>query len=473
MEDKTIIVVGGGVAGCGVAALLACNGKKVTLLESEPFWGGRAGTRTPYQWGWTDKDFPGYHADFGHHVFGAGAFFEKLVDETGARKKIDLHSLPMAYFYRNGKLHKAPTNLIEGFFAYSYAGIFEKLKMMKLQKFCLNISASEAIKKYGYVPLRDFIKEFNLGELAKEIIIEGFAGGYQTTVDLEKNSAADFILCIKLFFKGLRKYKKSAILYAQGGFGKIIESMAEVVRDNSGKAELNSKVEKILTEKDGNDFKVSGVRVNGVDFKSDIVISNIPVFNIAQLFDEEVVARYKNFFEKAKDGNKETTKLVGVLCGSKKPLTKTAVNTWIFIPRSQLKNFKEYFLISELDSSQGVAPEGRQIITFATLAPEPPKNLQDTGDKMCEDMKHIFGFDKSNCDWIKYIYFSVVDGIGRTTDWYADKRLGPETPIKGFYICGDSTKEFSTGTDGCANSAYFTAEKILGKKLVDIDEMFH
>lgn len=473
MDEKQIIVIGGGVAGAGVGALLSHYGKKIILLEKEPFWGGRAGTRTPSEWGWVGEEFSEYKVDFGHHVLGGCGFFEKLIDETGARKKINLHSLPMARFYRHRKLHKAPTNLLEGIFAYNYAGIIEKIKMMKLQKFCLNISASEAIKKYGFVPLGEFIKDFNLGDFSKEIIIEGFAGGYQTTADLQKNSAGDFILCIKLFFKGLYKYKKSAILYAQGGFGKIIEAMTEVVKDNDGEARLNSNVEKILTEKEGDGFKVSGVRTNGEEIKSDTIISSIPVFQLEKLFDEEVVARYNDFFERAKEGNKETTKLFGVLCGSRKSLTKEAVNTWIFIPRSELKNFNEYFLISELDSSQGVAPKSRQIITFATLMPEMTETPEEIGDKMCEDMKRLFGFDKNNCDWIKYIYFSVVDGIGRTIDWYADKRLGPETPIKGFYICGDSTKEFSTGTDGCANSSYFAAEKILAKKLVDIDEIFN
>ena len=472
MQENPIIIIGGGVAGCGTGALLASNGKKVIILEKNSFWGGRAGTRTPDEWGWSDEKFPEYHADFGHHVLGAAGFFEKLVDETGARKKIDLHPLPMALFYRDGKPHKAPRNLIEGLLAYRYAGIIEKLKMMKVQKFCMNIPASEAIRKYGYVPLGDFIEHFNLGELSNEILVEGFAGGYQTTVDLQKNSAADFILCVKLFFKGLKKYKKSAMLYPQGGFGRVIEAMAEVVKDHSGEAHLNAKVEKILTEKDGDDFRVSGVQVQGKDIKSDTVVSNVPVFQLQQLFDEEVVSRYKNFFERANEGNKETTELFGVICGSRKPLIGKAVNTWIFIPRSQLKNFKEYFLISELDSSQGVAPEGRQIITVATLMPNPPENPKEIGDKMCEDMKRIFGFDKNNCDWIKYVYFPVVDGIGRTVDWYADKRLGPETPVKGFYICGDSTKEFSTGTDGCANSSFFVAEKILGKKLVDMDEVF-
>ncbi|MFA5787895.1 MAG: FAD-dependent oxidoreductase, partial [Actinomycetota bacterium] len=205
MDGKTAVVIGAGVAGCCASALLAANGVKVILVEKKPYVGGRAATRSPGEWGWTDEPWSEYGVDFGHHVFGANGFLERVVDETGARAKIDLHKLPMAYFLRNGQLNQAPATFWESLGAYNYVGIREKLKLFRFNKFAQKIPTREAMEKYGRVPLRQLVERFRLGPQAAEIIVEGFAAGYQTTVDLDKNSAGDLILCMKLLQRGFEK----------------------------------------------------------------------------------------------------------------------------------------------------------------------------------------------------------------------------------------------------------------------------
>ncbi len=59
---KKIVVIGTGVGGAGVAALLAGRGHKVTLLEKNAFIGGKCST--------FEKD--GYLVDTGVHMFSMG-----------------------------------------------------------------------------------------------------------------------------------------------------------------------------------------------------------------------------------------------------------------------------------------------------------------------------------------------------------------------------------------------------------------
>lgn len=59
---RNIVIIGSGVGGCAVAALLAKAGYQVTLLEAHSFPGGRCAA----------MEKQGYYFDFGVHMFSRG-----------------------------------------------------------------------------------------------------------------------------------------------------------------------------------------------------------------------------------------------------------------------------------------------------------------------------------------------------------------------------------------------------------------
>ncbi|MFA5889963.1 MAG: FAD-dependent oxidoreductase [Actinomycetota bacterium] len=466
-ERMRVVVVGAGVAGCGTAALLAHNGIQVTLVESDPFVGGRAATRTASEWGWADERWSEYRPDFGHHALGGNGFFERLLRETGAWDRADIRPLPMAHFMGDGRLHQAPVTFRQSLSAYNYIGLKQKLQLARFDRFARKIDTEEAIQRYGRVPLRRLLADFNLGPQATEIIVEGFAAGYQTTVDLDANSAGDLLLCMKLLRRGLDKHRTTAVLYPHGGFGRLSQALADIVSTHNGEVLLGSRVERITTEAEPTgESRVTGATVDGRHIPADAVIHTAPAFDLGFLLDDQVVDAQPEFFNRVAEGRKASSSLALLICGGPQTLTGAALNTWVFVPRSQLREFSEYLLISELDHSFGVAPVGRQVLTSATLA-EGDFDMREFGEKMRRELERLFpGLDLSKAEWTTTRLFPVVDGVARTIDWYGDHRPGPRTPIKGLFIAGDTTQEYSTGTDGCAQSAYLAVEAVLGRDLV-------
>ncbi|MCK4829499.1 FAD-dependent oxidoreductase, partial [bacterium] len=159
--------------------------------------------------------------------------------------------------------------------------------------------------------------------------------------------------------------------------------------------------------------------------------------------------------------------------GASKPLTHEPLDTWAFIPPSELQELDNYLLISELGETYGVAPQDSTIMSAAAFTSNETE-MERTGAKIRSEVERLFPeFNYArDTDWIACQHFNPVDGVGRTIDWYHEKRLGPKTPIQNLYIAGDTTQQLSTGTDGCASSAVLAAEEMLGGKIIDMRTVF-
>lgn len=75
---------GAGFTGLLAGSLLAREGYKVAIFEKNSYLGGRAATRTPREWGWSERE--DYTVDFGHHIFATNSYLEFILDRVGAKK---------------------------------------------------------------------------------------------------------------------------------------------------------------------------------------------------------------------------------------------------------------------------------------------------------------------------------------------------------------------------------------------------
>lgn len=182
-----------------------------------------------------------------------------------------------------------------------------------------------------------------------------------------------------------------------------------------------------------------------------------------------------DFKDRLEKGKEEATSLFLIIGGAKKPLTRKPIGTWILIPRSEVKKVNSYYLIYEVSPELKQAPKGRYVLSIAILVDlKKPLNKEKLVKDIIDDMSNIFqefNFEK-DWDWKTAVLFPIVDGIGRTIDWYWEKRIGSETPIENLYVAGDSAQELSSGVDGCASSAIFACEKITGEKLIDLNKFY-
>ncbi|MHA1626484.1 MAG: phytoene desaturase family protein [Candidatus Asgardarchaeia archaeon] len=460
-----VIVVGAGFSGLCSAALLSKK-YNVLVLEKNVYLGGRAATRSVKDWKWADVE--GYLAEPGHHVAATNGFLEFVLRKTGAINHIDFKLLPLPYLYRKGKFHRPPINVFQKLFAYRYMGIRDRLRLNGFLKEIVKMSFKEVIDRYAYTPLEELFDEFGLNEYPRELLTEGFAAGYQTLDDPSRNSAADFILCMKIFERGIRKYK-TPLFSSVGGFGKIAEFLAKVVEENGGKVLLGNRVNEILVR----DGKVYGVNVDSKSIESRKVLFAAPVYDLMELVDETYMDL--DWAQKAMDCRKNATKLFLIIGGIKRTIREHPTGTWIMIPRSETKDVDTYYIVYEVSSELRQAPEGRFLLKISAM---PSKEELRNRIKLLKGMENDFNrvfpeVDFENdFEWKTSVYFPIVDGAARTVDWYWKRRLGPETPVEGLYVCGDTTMELSSGVDGCASSAILAYEKISGEKVIDLEKFF-
>ena len=460
-----VAIIGGGFSGLLAGSLLSRK-YRVVVFEKNSFVGGRAATRTPKEWNWADRT--DYLVDFGHHVFATNNYLEFILDLVNAKKYFDFKLIKMPYFYKNGKLHKPPVGILEQIRAYPWISFRVKLRLRRFLKYVEKASFNEIIDKWAYRPLIELYDEFGFDEDARELFTDGFAAGYQTLNDPHRNSAGDLILCMKAYLKGLKKYK-TPLFGAKRGVGKIAEALAKVIEDNNSQIHLNSRVSRIIIE----NGKAVGLEVDGKTIEAKKILFTAPVYFLLDLIEEDKMP--SDFKERLEEGRKEATSLFLIIGGAKKPLTGKPIGTWILIPRSEVKYVDSYYLIYEVDPAMNQAPEGKYVLSIAVLVDkERFGNKEKLVERMINDMSNIFenfDFDK-DWDWRTEILFPIVDGIGRTIDWYWEKRIGPKTPIENLYVAGDSAQELSSGVDGCASSAIFAYEAITGEKLIDIDKFY-
>ena len=83
MPTRTVVIIGGGIAGLATAVRLIRYGIKPIVLEKRPFLGGRA-------FSFVDSD-TGIEIDNGQHVFiGACDQFQQYIKDIGASDQIKL-----------------------------------------------------------------------------------------------------------------------------------------------------------------------------------------------------------------------------------------------------------------------------------------------------------------------------------------------------------------------------------------------
>ncbi|MGQ4891473.1 MAG: phytoene desaturase family protein [Candidatus Njordarchaeia archaeon] len=461
-----VVIIGAGFTGLLAGSLLSKEGYKVAIFERNSFVGGRAATRTPKEWGWSDRD--DYLMDFGHHIFATNSYLEFILDEVGAKKYFKFMPLKMPFFYKNGKLHKPPIGILEQIRAYPWISFRSKLRIRSFLSYVKKASFSEVINKWAYKPIDELYDEFNFDDDARELFTDGFVAGYQTITDTKRNSAGDLILCMKAYLKGIKKYK-TPVFSAEGGVGKIAEALSKVVKENGGEVHLGKNVQKIVVE----NGEAKSVVVNGKTVETKKILFAAPVYQLLQLIDEENLP--EEFREKLVKGEKEATKLFLILGGINKPIREKPTETWILAPKSEVKKMDSYYLIYEVSPKLKQAPKGKYVLSIAALPKENQiRNKEKMAENILDDMSSLFpNFDfEKDWDWRKEVLFPIVDGIGRTIDWYWENRIGPETPIKNLYAAGDSAQELSSGVDGCASSAIFAVEAITGKKLLNLEEFY-
>ncbi|MFO8018685.1 MAG: FAD-dependent oxidoreductase [Promethearchaeia archaeon] len=417
MEKKyDYIIIGGGIAGLHIGALLSQHGE-VLILEKDREIGGRARV----------VNIDGFKLDYGAHPirFGPNSALAKSLNEI--EKPIE--------FIEPGKfwvVMKDGTKTI-----YPSGGIFQILRsdlvpFFKTLGFIIKVVKKWDLKKIEElydVSLAEWFDQINLHhDLRRYLTIA--SSGVQVCPFPERSSAGELLHNIR------RIFNKGSIYYPKGGWSSIFSQFRERIEENNGEIWLNSKVDEIIVQ----DSTAVGVKIGDKSVKGNIIVNTIPVQKLFNILDENLCS--EDFVEKCK--NIRPTAGVSIdFCLSE------AITDMDFFFLEDPLSFG--FVPSNLENSN-IAPDEKSIMTFFR-----PVNVEDIKNKsksqeifqeFKEKIYQTFPRLKEKTLHERPLFLEMVDGVEINTEQHKFTRLGNTVhKIENLYLTGDSVGGEGAGGD--------------------------
>lgn len=423
-----VLVVGGGVSGLSVGAILSRKGVKTLVVERAAILGGR-GKCFEYK--------EGYIVDYGVHALrmadkGAAANIFRQLGE-----KLEVVEPKESGLYHEGAWSELPLSVN----AIVSSPIFTKGDLDELLS-KLGSVLNARPEDYWSVPLSKWVEENIRSERVRWFIQEILSKLLLISVDASETSSGELFDIIQAF---VRSGKGAG--FAVGGWKSIIDRLKEIVEEN-GKVYTKRKVEKILVEKG----EVKGAVINGEKVDVKRVVAAFPVQNLFTLVEEKWFSQ--SFVEKVR--SMKPTMGISIDYGLTTKVceydTFLCSDPWIYGAAT-----------SNVDST--LAPQGEQLLTvFSVLKPEVVLDKEKAKMEIArveKKLEEMFPKIKGCVKWKRPIIHRVVDGAALTITQSRDKRPGPETTIKGLYLTGDTCNGHGAGGDIAYNSAAKCADAIL------------
>ncbi|MFX1468647.1 MAG: phytoene desaturase family protein [Promethearchaeota archaeon] len=457
MSDYDLIIIGGGIGGTAIGAILASKGFKTMLIEKNEFIGGRCSSY--------EKD--GFKIDVGVHTFGRTSRgpHGKILNMIGMENVIDwvLCRNPGPRWFYQGKFWKFPSDLKELIPAYDFSSFMKLfrdiMKMKNLEEFESKSTKSLLSKYTNNNLVHTFVNIISL--------LYFVVPYYQT-------SASEFVRCLSSLTADF------SIGYPKGGCISIPLAYAQGIKNFGGNIQTNESVKKIIIENN----KVQGIELdNGKFISTNIVISNAGI--------RETVNNLvgKNYFEskylKFIDNLKYSFSALTLKVALKKPITDFKLITSFSLDDPE-ENFnsliqgkvpEDVFLFVPIPSNydSNLAPKGKQLLIAGTVVLKENflKNKEKWIKNSLKSLEIIFPDLSDNLLWYDVSTPNDLDklggkeasviGIGQIPNQTGNDRPSQKLPIEGLYLVGGDAGGWGIGTELAAKSALECSEMILEK----------
>ena len=430
---KTIIV-GAGINGLLLGALLSHDGEEVTVIEKNSFPGGRAFIH--------ERD--GYVMDYGVHLtrFGPASSLAKIMKYIGS--PVEFRRLGASYCIdQNNKKVLFPTSP-SGIFKSEMFTFFEKLRLVGL---LLKIKKGGFDRGYMETSLRDWM---NLNKITGGVrrYFELLSASVMVCPFYEKTSAGEM-------FRNIHRVLETghSAEYLSGGWKPVYRALTEAIEKN-GEIILGKKVESVIFKKGG----AAGVTANRKRYAADRVILNLPVQELFTLLPEN------KFDGGYVSGCKNLVPTSGIFFD-------IALETRISDYDGLLYTYRPLaygMLTSNL--GEGLAPEGKQILTM--LYPTTLEDITDSARRMerkeelWDAIKKYFPSIDRHILWKRESCLKMIDGVQVNTEQTADRRPGPVVPgFSNLFLVGDSIAAPGAGGDVGNESVLAAYRAITGRSL--------
>jgi phytoene dehydrogenase-like protein len=423
------LIIGGGISGIHIGALLSQHGK-VIILEKRHEIGGRARV----------EHVKGFKLDYGVHPirFGPqGALGESLLE---LNRSVSFVKPGTSWaFLNNGKKTVFPTGGLMAIVRSSMVPFISTLKLLlKVKKM-----EERGFQELYNTSLEDWFEQENIRpELRKFLIMTSSA--IQVNPFPERSSAGELLHNIK------RVLEIGSIYYPKGGWESIFSQFIQSIEKNSGVIKTRSEVKEIIIE----NGKAIGVQLNDEIIKAAEIICTIPVQKLFSILDDG-----KNFIKKCKNLRPTAGISIDFLLDKK----ISEIDGMIFFEEP----LSFGFIPSNL--SPEITPENKSLMSFLQIV-----NLEDITDRNRADelyqefRKHISKFFPKIDTYLieeRPLFLDMVDGVEVNICQHQFER--PANQIEGIsnlWLCGDSV-----GGEGAGGDVGHTSVRKCYNKIINSD----
>ena len=428
-QQRDAIIIGGGYAGLSAAALLAKQGRSVTLLERA----GRLGGRATY----AEKD--GFVWEYGQHSC-------RLAEEGIAARVFNKLERPLeflnprgkdSFLYMNGQLYPRP----EGPLAMLLTELMSFRARLDFLRFYARLLSQNPSDWYDKTLLDLYRMHHSNAEVERFL---SFLGLTVMIADPARVSAGEVIHFLKRAAKARVKQGEP-----RGGTRQIINKLHDAIAEHGGEIRMPETAVSILTE----DHTAVGVRTRQGEYRAGAVICAFPLFRLFDLMDEaffapEFVSHVRNI--QSSSGlsidfvfDEPITSIKGSILGVHLPL-------WV-----------KFWSHEE----PGPAPEGKHVCTWGLLLPPDEPPAQDAVDKTERRIKGImeelFPGILRKVVRERKLFVPVLNGnvlVPRQS--YPHRPDIASADVSGLYFIGDTTRG-----EGCSGDIAFSSALKLSEML--------
>ncbi len=457
MYDYDAIVVGAGVAGLGVAAMLQQSGKKTLLVEKYSLPGGRL----------QSYGLPGgYQVDLGLHLIEMGnkGYCHEMVASVGKEIEWAKFSTTLE-LYHQGK----------------WVDMLEYLQLTEEEK----ASFIEIMKKVAAMQDADFNywDSRSFSSWLDQVGIEGTLRDLwenmsmiMTTIpDAREQSAGE---CLYIAREALIKGRAVLIAaYPRGGMSGIINPLVEAFQELGGTLQLGTPVEQVVFE----GRKVVGVKARDDDrspiaqewhypstrlITAPLVVLALPIWSLHQVldFNPESSPLPAWWIKRIEDIRGERTGLFGYIVATSRPLMER--NNFL-ATLSCKRTGLPFQGFSPTAFDEGVAPPGKFLLVTDNVAEpcevEDKFNLSRLMEMHWEDIKEMFEFSDEEVDFALPYFTAGCDGLARKPTLTGDFKPDVQAPgVDGLFFAGDTYLGRGLAVEGASKSALLCFQRITG-----------
>ncbi|KAL3825045.1 hypothetical protein ACJIZ3_021074 [Penstemon smallii] len=450
-----IVIAGAGLAGLSTAKYLADAGHKPILLEARDVLGGKVAA-------WKDADGDWYETGL-HIFFGAYPNIQNLFGELGINDRLQWkeHSMIFAMPNKPGEFSRfdfpevlpSPLN---GIFAILRNN--EMLTWPEKVKFAIGLLPA-ILGGQSYVEAQDGI---TVQDWMRK---QGVPDRVTTEVFIAMSKALNFInpdeLSMQCILIALNRFLQekhgSKMAFLDGSPPeRLCEPIAEHIQSRGGQVRLDSRIKKIDLNEDGT---VKGfILSNGDVIKADAYVFATPV-DILKLLVPQDWKEIQYF--------KKLEKLVGV----------PVINVHIWFDR-KLKNTYDHLLFSRspllsvyadmsVTCKEYYDPNKSMLeLVFAPAEEWISRSDEEIIDATMKELAKLFpdeiAADQSKAKILKYHVVKTPRSVYKTTPGSEPCRPLQKSPIEGFYLAGDYTKQkYLASMEGAVLSGKLCAQAII------------